>query len=430
MRAEHLGRIENVVCTFCGCLCDDIVVEVEDNRITAVKKACAHGKSLFLNAHTAARQPTIEGTEVEWPSAIEAAARVLTDAANPLIYGLSSTASEAQRKAIALADLLGATIDSTSSVCHGPTTIGIQSQGESTCTLGEVKHRSDLVIFWGCNPAEAHPRHFARYSVSARGKLTPRGRRDRTVVGVDVRPTASFKRADIFLQVRPGSDYEILVTLRALLKGEALDVTEVGGVSVRQLQDLMERMKGCRFGVVFFGMGVTQTGGKAQNISELLTLVAELNAHTRFTAMAMRGHGNVAGIDLTLTWQTGYPFAVSLARGYPQYNPGEFTAVDVLARREADAALIIASDPVAHFPRQASQWLSQIPTIVLDPEENLTARDARVFLPTAAYGISAAGTAYRMDNIPLPLKKLVDSPRPTDEQVLDWIIERVKTCSG
>ena len=133
---------------------------------------------------------------------------------------------------------------------------------------------------------------------------------------------------------------------------------------------------------------------------------------------------------MTLTWQTGYPFAVSLARGYPQYNPGEFTAVDVLARQEADAALIIASDPVAHFPRQASQWLSQIPTIVLDPEENLTARDARVFLPTAAYGISAAGTAYRMDNIPLPLKKLVDSPRPTDEQVLDWIIERVKTCSG
>jgi formylmethanofuran dehydrogenase subunit B len=32
-----------------------------------------------------------------------------------------------------------------------------------------------------------------------------------------------------------------------------------------------------------------------------------------------------------------------------------------------------------------------------------------------------------MDNVPLPLKKVVDSPQPTDEQVLDWIIERVKT---
>jgi len=418
-------RIENVVCPFCGCLCDDIVVEVEDNCITAVKKACANGRSLFLNAHTQAVQPTVDGEEVEWPQAIDAAARILTDAASPLIYGLSSTASEAQRKAIALADLLGASIDSTSSVCHGPTTIGIQNQGEPTCTLGEIKHRADLVIFWGCNPAEAHQLHFARYSVLARGKLTPQGRKDRTVVVVDVRPTRSSRRADIFLQVHPGRDYEVLTTLRALLKGETLDVPDVGGVKVAQLAALLERMKGCRFGVIFFGMGVTQTGGKYLNIAELLALVAELNVHTRFTAMAMRGHGNVAGADSTLTWQTGYPFAINFARGYPQYNPGEFTAVDLLARQEADAALIIASDPVAHFPHRAAHRLSQIPTIVLDPEVNLTAREARVVLPTAIYGVSAAGTAYRMDNVPLPLKKLVDSPQPTDEEVLSEIIARL-----
>jgi formylmethanofuran dehydrogenase subunit B len=220
-------------------------------------------------------------------------------------------------------------------------------------------------------------------------------------------------------------------------------VDEVGGVSVAQLRDLVERMKNCRFGVIFFGMGVTQTGGKHLNVAELIALVAELNAHTRFATMPMRGHGNVAGADSTLTWQTGYPFAVNFARGYPQYNPGEFTAVDVLARGEADAALIIASDPVAHFPHQAAQRLSQISTIVLDPEMTLTARVARVVLPTATYGVSAAGvarvvlptatygvsaagTAYRMDNVPLPLKKLVDSPRPTDEEVLSKIIACVR----
>ncbi len=419
--------IENVVCPFCGCLCDDIAVEVEDNRIKSVKRACSNGRSVFLHAPTEARRPVVDGKEVDWPDAIDAAARILMKSASPLIYGLSSTASEAQRKAIALADLLGASIDSTSSICHGPTSIGIQSQGEPTCTLGEVKHRSDLVIFWGCNPVEAHMRHFARYSVLARGKFTPQGRKDRTVVVVDVRPTLTARNADIFLQLRPGSDYEVLITLRAMLKGARLDVAEVGGVSVAQLADLVERMKRCRFGVVFFGMGVTQTGGKHWSIAELVALAAELNAHTRFNVMPMRGHGNVAGADCTLTWQTGYPFAVNFARGYPQYNPGEFTAVDLLARQEVDAALIIASDPMAHLPRQAAEHLNRIPTIVLDPEMNLTARVARVVLPTAIYGISAVGTAYRMDNIPLPLKKVVNSPQPTDEQVLDWIIERVKT---
>ena len=38
------------------------------------------------------------------------------------------------------------------------------------------------------------------------------------------------------------------------------------------------------------------------------------------------------GADNVLTWQTGYPFAVSLARGYPRFGPGEYTATDVLGR--------------------------------------------------------------------------------------------------
>ncbi len=84
------------------------------------------------------------------------AVRILDGADSPLIYGLSSTASEAQRKAIELADKLGAMIDTTSSVCHGPTGLAMQAVGEPTCTLGEVRNRADLVIFWGCNPAESH----------------------------------------------------------------------------------------------------------------------------------------------------------------------------------------------------------------------------------------------------------------------------------
>jgi len=28
----------DVICTFCGCLCDDIEVEVVDNRISKVKR--------------------------------------------------------------------------------------------------------------------------------------------------------------------------------------------------------------------------------------------------------------------------------------------------------------------------------------------------------------------------------------------------------
>ena len=430
-RMSAIRVIENVVCSFCGCLCDDIVVEVDDGRIARVRKVCANGRGLFTHYDPAPRRPTVDGREVAWEEAVAEAAQILDRADSPLIYGLSSTATEAQRKAVALADKLGAMIDTTSSVCHGPTGLAMQAVGEPTCTLGEVRNRADLLVFWGCNPAVSHIRHFARYSVTPKGTLTPTGRRDRTVVVVDVRPTASTRAADLFLQVKPGADFEVLAALRALVQGAEIEaetvggLPSVGGVPLAQLQDLVERMKACRFGVAFMGMGLTQSRGRDLNVSELFTLVAELNQYARFSVIPMRGHGNVAGADQVLTWQSGYPFAVSFARGYPRYGPGEFSAVDVLARGEADAALILASDPVAHFPSAAARQLERIPTIVLDPMPTLTAQVARIVFPTACYGVDAAGTAYRMDGVPIRLRPVLPRARPTDVDVLEWIIEAV-----
>ena len=202
--------------------------------------------------------------------------------------------------------------------------------------------------------------------------------------------------ADQFIQITPGADFEVLTTLRALVQGKEIEAGAVGGVPRIELLELAKRMKACRYGVVFMGMGLTMSGARDYNVHELFTLVGELNQYTRFSVMPMRGHGNVAGADQVLTWQSGYPFAVSFARGYPQYSPGEFSTVDVLAREEVDAALILASDPVAHLPRVAGNQLKRIPTIVLYPMMNLTSESAQVFFPTGCYGVDAAGTCYRV----------------------------------
>ncbi len=417
--------VENVTCKFCGCLCDDITAEVEGNRIVKVKRTCSNGRSMFLQYDGTPHKPKVRGKEVGWDEAVAAAADILTASDSPIIYGLSSTATEAQRKAAALADHLGAVIDSTSSVCHFPTAMAFQAVGEVTCTLGEVKDRSDLLIFWGCNPMESHMRHFPRFSANAKGRLTPSGRKDRTVVVVDVRETVTSKTADLFLQITPGSDYEVLSSLRALVKGHELQ-DGVGGISLDQLRELSEMMKGCRYGTAFFGMGLTMSSGRQYNVGELFTLVAELNSFTRFSVMPMRGHGNVAGADQVITWQSGYPGAVSFARGFPRFGPGEFTSVDMLARGEADAALIIASDPGAHFPAGAGGRLKRIPTILMSPEDNCTSEAADVFLPTACYGIDAPGTVCRMDNVPLWMKAALPELKPTDEEILSRIIKAVK----
>jgi len=142
----------------------------------------------------------------------------------------------------------------------------------------------------------------------------------------------------------------------------------------------------------------------------------------------MRGHFNVTGANTVSTWQTGYPYAVDFSLGYPRYNPGETSVVDILLRRESDAALIVASDPVANFPRKAAEHLVENPLVVIDPHMNATAQMADVAFPSAFVGIEAGGTAYRMDHVPLPLKKVVEPPRRIlpDEEILRRILSEVK----
>jgi formylmethanofuran dehydrogenase subunit B len=59
---------------------------------------------------------------------------------------------------------------------------------------------------------------------------------------------------------------------------------------------------------------------------------------------------------------------------------------------------------------------------------NATSQMADVVFPSAFVGIEAEGTAYRMDHVPLPLKKIVTPPKGIlpDEEVLARILSEVK----
>ena len=226
--AINSRTVEDATCTFCGCLCDDITLSVTGDRITEAKNACVLGETWFFN-HRPKQGPAclIEGRPASVEDAIERAAMILTEAKYPIVHGLSDTTSEAQRLAVSIADWIGGCIDTTTSSTHGPSIIALQEVGEVTCTLGEVRNRGDLIVFWACNPAETHPRHTSRYSLSPRGTFVPRGRDDRTCIVVDVHQTETADLADQFVRIKPGSEFESLWTLRALAKEVDLDPDQI-----------------------------------------------------------------------------------------------------------------------------------------------------------------------------------------------------------
>lgn len=115
---RELNVVKNAVCTFCGCVCDDIELHADDERIVETKRACILGEAWFKN-HTAERHypdALIDGKEASYDDAVEVAADILHGANMPLVYGLSNTTCEAQREAVWLAELVGGVIDSHTSL--------------------------------------------------------------------------------------------------------------------------------------------------------------------------------------------------------------------------------------------------------------------------------------------------------------------------
>ena len=423
---------EDVVCPVCGCLCDDIEVTFDEGKLIKIRNSCAIGIAKFKNYEkTRLSSPMIKKNGELAPARLEDAvkktAEILVNAKYPLLYGWSSTSCEALKVGIEIAEELGGVIDNTTTTCHGPTILGVQDVGESTCTLGEVKHRADLIVYWGSNPVHAHPRHLTRYTLTTKGKFR-QGRKDRTLIVIDVRKTNTARQADYFIQVEPNKDYELLTALRMAIRFEEIEQETVAGVPKEKIEELADLLMSCQFGIIFFGLGLTMSSGKERNIEAALSLVRDLNKRTKFNIMPMRGHFNVSGANKVTTWQTGFPYAVDFTRGFPRYNPGVTTAIDILNRGECDAALIVASDPVAHAPQSVVKNLLKIPVITIDPRISLTSLIADVAVPTALVGIEAEGIAYRMDGVPKILKKIVDPPTGivSDVVVLNMILDEVK----
>src|SRR5205814_452567 len=77
------------------------------------------------------------------------------------------------------------------------------------------------------------------------------------------RPTAPTAMATLFVRVRRGHGFDLLWALRAVLAGLGPGPDAVAGVAPATVRALGEQMRSCRFGIVFFGLGLARNGPRA-----------------------------------------------------------------------------------------------------------------------------------------------------------------------
>src|SRR3954451_22660758 len=384
-------------CAGCGCACDDIEVGP-----AGLKRTCALGDAWFAIGD---RPPVarIDARAVDLDEAVDAAAAILSQARAPLVCGLGQTSCEAQRRAVALAEAIGAVGDAAGG---GAAVLGYQAIGSSTATFGEIRDRAELVVAWRADPAVTNPRLLGRL------RLDRAARGQRALVVVDAGRTATAEDADAFIELDAAHDFHALSALRAVVAGAPLDRDRIEQLPLDALDELAERLVGAGHVAVIFG-ALDEIGALT-----LFSLVRDLNRDRHAVTLGLRAEGNARGAEDVLAWQTGFPAAVSFARGYPRANPAELSTAALLERGEVDAALVVACDLLEHLPATAADSLRAWPTVVIDARATATSQAARVAFATAADGIEVPGTVHRMDGVRLPRPAPRAGDRPSIEEVL------------
>lgn len=402
------SRTENVTCLGCACGCDDVTVTVAGGRIVDATPVCPLGRAWFGNGDV----PTAvlrNGQPASMEEAIAEAASVLTGAAGRcLVYLAADLSSQAQRITLEIADRLRGTVDSATSETAASGLLAAQRRGRAGATLGEIRNRADTVLFWAVDPAERYPRYLQRYALEPVGTHIPQGRAGRFVISVSVGAEKALAGADLALELEPGEEIPALSLMRASVLGHSLS-TKPSSDRIARAIEVAARLARARYAVLVHDAEPSAGRRDPLRVEALIALTQALNHPTRAALSSLRAGGNCLGAEAVLTWQTGYPFAVDYSRGIPRYTPGD-RGVDRISRGAFKAALLVGSPVLQHVTRNA---LSEVRSVVIGPRASQAGFQHRVAIDTGVAGIHEGGTAYRMDEVPLPLRPTLSGPPTT-----------------
>lgn len=402
-----MAELGPVTCAGCGLLCDDVTVGSAGDRVR-LSPECRLGADWFserLRSDDGA-PATISGEAVDVDTALSRAAELLRAARRPLVHGFDDATVEDARAAVALADRLGALVTTGPVARRWPGAPAVPLRGVSTATLGEIRDRSRVVVIWREDPEVSHPRLLDRLGF---GGARPEGG-DRSLVVVDHLDTYTVQRADLHLSWPRELDLEALTRLHVMQRGLPVPPDEL----TAQLSGLIDRLREVPHATFVYGTGLAAAAGGQRRALALHELVRALCHERHVVTLELPLASGTRGADDVLAWQTGYAGAVDLASGHPDL----VTATRPLAAGEG----VDVSLGVEATSARPAAGTTEIALCSAPPGP-----DVEVSIRTAAAGVAVAGTAHRLDGVPLALQAPLPGDAPTAATLLRRLLAEIDT---
>lgn len=378
----------------CGLLCE-VTVHLERGSVR-VDGGCPHAAPWFGDGVVPDRI-LVNGTPATFEEALHAAGTLLVGAHGNVVACLAPGLSiEAMRPVVAMADALGADVETATSRAAAQAIVAGQRRGRAAATLGELANRADVVLLWGVD---------ARRLACVQARILDRagthlagGRRDRRVIAVQVGTDGTLAGADVAGALAPADELQALSLLRAAAQGRPV----APPAHLAFLAEVAHQLVGARYAGIIAPAEDGDPARAPERGESLVALAQALNGPTRAALLTLRDGGNRNGAEALLTWQAGYPLGVSYRNGTPTSRPGPGRA-EALA---SAGAVLLAGDW-----RAMPTMVAQPRTVVAIGPRASEAAGVHVAIDTGVLGVHEGGTVYRADDVPLAVAAVLDGAR-------------------
>lgn len=422
---------ENVTCTHCGLLCDDLSVEVTDLsvRLSDASHPCGKPFADASIANNSLSSAHISGQPVSEQQALDKAAALLRAAKLPLINGLIADV-QACREAVALTEKLSGVLDHANGRSIRKSVAVMQRIGEVKTTLAEVRNRADCIVIFGADVANRFPR--LKQRILSPDKTLGSGNTDNKKIFVldASKDDATHIETDnnvttIYLNYPKLESViyrfqEVVTRPKEYFIEHNAETDPEHDKDTQQLFNILDTILSSQYTTLIWSVSDFNQESAEHTVQALTESIKTLMKTIRCVGLPLGGSKAEITASQVATWQTGVPLPVSYTQGTPVHNPILYDGQSMLENQEADCLLWVSTYNSEDIPPKHNG-----PTIVLG-HPNMKCESAEVYLPVGVPGIDHRGLACRTDGVAtLPLHKVRDSKLPPASDLLRKLIELV-----
>ena len=407
---------ENLVCPFCSLHCDDIKLDLKDNKLylkNEVPKSCKDKFEKFNQKSYQNQSSKIKGKICSNDEASNYAKRLLSQSKETIIYNSSSDVN-ITRELLHSASKINAIIDHANSPIFLKNVGIFQRRGYMATSLTEIKNKSDVVILFSNKILNTYPRLLEKFLVPKNSFSINSKNKKIYIIGDKKSNVADCKLKDKRITFIDFNNKNIPLLLDSLMKRE--NISELNNTVFSKLSN--DIIKSKYLSVLWATSEYIAYKECDQIIHKISDYVVAINEETRAGCLCLAGNdGDVSAIQ-TLGWMTGFPSRIKFTGNYFEYDKDTNNARHLISLNSCDLVLhinVISEKKLILNKKHKNIVIGRLSTkFNIDPD---------VFIPCGVPGIDYPGHVFRTDNVvSLPLTAVKIPNLKSTQEILREII--------